>query len=113
MHLGISRSSSNDGSLDIRDAPAAATVRHVPALEQYGSRAERAELPRRAQHIFDRGNRYPQRSSICVFPDREEKLASLALALHEEQRLRLGRIWREQRREGDELLYECVERLVL
>ena len=48
-----------------------------------------------------------------MFPDREEKLASLALALHEEQRLRLGRIWREQRREGDELLYECVERLVL
>jgi hypothetical protein len=55
-----SRSGGNGGSssLDVCDAQAA--VRHVPALDEYGSRAERTELSRSAHHVFDRGYLYPR-----------------------------------------------------
>lgn len=101
------------GSLDVRDAQAtaAARVRHVPALDEYGSRAERTELPRSAHHILDRGYLfYRPRRIICSFclPD-----GASGLTLAEEQRFCLCRVWREHRREREELLYEHVERLVL
>ena len=35
-------------------------ISHVPALDEYGSRAERTELSRSAHHIFDRGYLYPR-----------------------------------------------------
>ena len=105
MHRTISHSSSGSSSPDIPDAHASA-VRHVPALEEHSARTERAQLPRSAQHIFDRGYRCRHWRATGMEPE-------AALALHEEQRRRLGRVGREHGREGEELLDERVERVVL
>ena len=112
VHPPIAHSGGGGSSLDIPDAHASA-VRHVPALEEHSARTERAQLPRSAQHSFDRGYRcrhwhwhWHWRRATGVEPE-------AALALHEEQRRRLGRVGREHRREGEELLDERVERVVL